>query len=92
MLDLNLATTFKKDLKKIKKQGKNKQKLDEVIEQLQQEKPLSRKYCDHELIGKWKGYRECHVTPDWLLIYKIQLGRVRLLRLVRTGSHAELFQ
>ena len=53
---------------------------------------LPRKYCDHQLTGNWHGYRECHIAPDWLLIYKITHGHVGLLRLARTGSHAELFK
>jgi mRNA interferase YafQ len=93
MLELELTTQFKRDLKKIKKQQKNKKQLDSVVEQLQQEQLLPIKYRDHHLVGNWHGYRECHITPDWLLIYKIVEGDcVRLLRLARTGSHAELFK
>ena len=93
MLELELATQFKRDLKKIQKQRKNKELLDEIIGQLQQEKPLHSKYKDHHLSGNWNGYRECHITPDWLLIYKIiKDDCVRLLRLSRIGSHAELFK
>lgn len=88
MLDLELATQFKRDLKKIAKQGKNKEHLDTIVEQLQQEKPLDPKHKDHCLSGNWRGYRECHITPDWLLIYKVIDNEcVRLLRLSRTGSH-----
>ena len=93
MLDLELSTQFKRDLKKIQKQYKNKDLLDDVIGQLQQEKSLHSKYKDHNLSGNWNGYRECHITPDWLLIYKIiKNNRVQLLRLSRTGSHSELFK
>lgn len=92
MLEIDLTNQFKKDLKKIAKQNKNRKKLDEVIELLQKEEPLAIKHRDHDLIGNWKGYRECHVTPDWLLIYKVIEGHVRLLRLARTGSHSELFK
>lgn len=91
-LELELSTQFKKDLKKIIKQGKDKEKLDAVIRILREEKPLSQKYRDHELVGNWKGYRECHIAPDWLLIYKVYQKNVRLLRLSRTGPHAELFK
>ena len=59
---------------------------------LQKEKPLQKKHLDHELIGNWKGYRECHIASDWLLIYKVCQGNVRLLRLSRTGSHTDLFK
>lgn len=92
MIKLELSTQFKKDLKKIKKQGKDKEKLDEVIKILQKEELLPKKYGDHELIGNWKSYRECHIESDWLLIYKIHDGHVKLLRLTRTGSHSELFK
>ncbi len=91
MLELELSSQFKKDLKKIKKQRKDKGKLDKVVETLQNEVPLPKKYRDHDLSGNWVGYRECHITPDWLLIYKVK-GHVRLLRLARTGSHSELFK
>ena len=92
MLELELSSQFKKDLKKIRKQGKDKSKLDAAVEILQNEVPLPKKFRDHELIGNWKDYRECHIAPDWLLIYKICQGSVRMLRLSRTGSHAELLR
>lgn len=92
MLKLDLSSQFKKDLKKIKRQRKDKEKLNVVVSILQNEQPLPTKYRDHELIGNWKGYRECHVAPDWLLIYRVFNGSVRLLRLARTGSHIELFK
>jgi mRNA interferase YafQ len=63
VLKLDLSTQFKKDLKKISKQGKDKSKLDTVVQTLQKEKPLPKKFRDHELIGNWKGYRECHIAP-----------------------------
>jgi mRNA interferase YafQ len=93
MLELELTTQFKRDLKKMRKQQKNKNQLDSVIEQLQQEQLLPFKYKDHNLTGNWHGYRECHITPDWLLIYKVVKGDcLHLLRLARTGSHSELFR
>lgn len=92
MLKLDISSQFKKDLKKISKQSKQRDKIDTVIETLIHEKPLAKKYRDHELIGNWKGYRECHIESDWLLIYKIIHGKVKLLRLARTGSHSELFK
>ena len=92
MLKLDISTQFKKDLKKISKQGKNKSKLDAIVCTLQKEEPLPKKFRDHELIGNWRGYRECHIEPDWLLIYKIDQGDVKLLRLSRTGSHSELLK
>lgn len=92
MLELELSTQFKRDLKKITKQGKSRKHLDSIVEQLQNEEPLDLKHKDHSLSGNWVGYRECHLTPDWLLIYKIiQDDRIQLLRLSRTGSHSDLF-
>ena len=93
MLELELTTQFKRDLKKMRSQQKNKSQLDFVIEQLQQEQLLPFKYKDHNLAGNLHGYRECHITPDWLLIYKVVKDDcVHLLRLARTGSHSELFR
>lgn len=90
MLNIYRSTQFKKDLKKIRKQDKDLRLLQEIIELLCQEKLLPEKNKDHLLVGNWKGYRECHINPDWLLIYKID-GEVNLLKLIRTGSHSELF-
>ena len=93
MLELELATQFKRDLKKIAKQGKNRELLNSIVEQLQNEEPLHPKHKDHNLSGNWDGYRECHITPDWLLIYKvIKEECMQLLRLSRTGSHSDLFK
>ena len=64
--------------------------MDKVIYLLQTCEPLPPKYQDHALIGEWKGYRECHLSPDWLLIYLIE-NNVLVLTLTRTGSHAEIF-
>lgn len=90
MLEIRRTTQFKKDLKKIIKQRKNLALLEEITQQLRQSLPLKPKHRDHLLIGEWYGYRECHITPDWLLIYKIQ-NELYLLRLARTGSHSDLF-
>ena len=93
MLELELATQFKRDLKKIAKQRKSRDLLDSIVEQLQKEEALEPRHKDHNLSGNWSGYRECHITPDWLLIYKvIKDERIQLLRLSRTGSHSELFK
>jgi len=75
----------------MKKQQKDLDELDIVIEQLQRQKTLPKRYQDHPLTGNWQGYRECHLAPDWLLIYKI-MASDSCLRLARTGSHAELFR
>lgn len=91
MLEIVRSTQFKKDLKKIIKQGKDLDLLQEIVEALQRQESLPPKNCDHSLSGNWKGYRECHISPDWLLIYKSE-DQLKLLRLARTGSHSELFQ
>ncbi len=92
-LKLAPSTKFKKDLKKINKQGKNRELLDVVIEKLQHHEPLPLKNRDHALIGEYNGFRECHITPDWLLVYRVTKNNsVELLELTRTGSHSELFK
>ena len=91
MLDIRRSTQFKKDLKKIIKQGKDLSLLEEIVNKLISHQPLHEKNCDHYLSGEWKGYRECHINPDWLLIYKVD-EKLDLLRLMRTGSHSELFK
>lgn len=90
MLEIHRSSQFKKDLKKILKQQKNLDLLEKVITVLQAEQELDQKHRDHGLVGGWQGYRECHISPDWLLIYKVE-QELQLLRLVRTGSHSELF-
>ena len=89
MLTIYYTTRFKKDFKRIKKQRKNLDKLQTVIEILVDEKPLDSRYKDHQLIGNWVNHRECHIEPDWLLIYRISDNN---LYLERTGSHTDLFK
>lgn len=80
---------FKRDYKRIKKQNKDIAKLRIVIEKLITKEPLEVKYKGHPLTGNWKGFRDCHIEPDWLLIYK---SSENTLILERTGSHSELFK
>lgn len=82
------TSRFKKDLKRIKRRGKNTHLLQEIIQQLANDEPLQRKYRDHALIGNYSGTRECHLQPDWLLIYRLMDNE---LILIRTGTHADLF-
>ena len=89
--DLQFTTQFKKDLKLAKKQNKDLGKLFEVIDILANGETLDAKYKDHSLTGNYRGTRECHVEPDWLLIYEIR-GDVLVLMLYRLGSHSELFK
>ena len=93
MLNVYLSAKFKRDYKRIQKQGKNLNLLKTVVDTLAAEKPLEWKYHDHALSGSgdFAGYRECHIEPDWLLIYKIEEDAL-LLTLMRTGSHSDLFR
>ena len=88
--ELILTGRFKKSLKLAKKRGLDLTLLDKVITMLQNDIPLEEKYCDHELKGKYHGFRECHIQPDWLLIY-LKENDVLTLTLVDTGTHADLF-
>lgn len=91
MMQIDIQKSFKKDLKRIRKSGFNLNLLDTVIELLCKKEPLPAQYNDHILKGNYIGYRECHITPDWLLIYKITNGNKLTLVLSRTGSHSDLF-
>lgn len=89
--EVKFTAQFKKDLKSAKKQGKDVGKLLAVVECLANGQPLEERYRDHELTGNYRGCRECHVEPDWLLIYEI-VEDVLVLMLYRAGSHSELFR
>ena len=88
-MNLIYTTQFKKDYKKIKKQQKNLSKLTIVIEKLLSQQKLEPKYKDHPLSGNFKNHRDCHIEPDWILIYRITKEE---LILERTGSHSDLFK
>ena len=88
-MNLIYTTQFKKDFKKVSKQGKDLSKLEFVIETLLSKKVLEVKFKDHSLSGKWKNHRDCHIEPDWLPIYRIKTDS---LILERTGSHSGLFK
>jgi len=87
-LNLYYTTQFKKDYKRIKKQQKDLDKLKTVIDILITSKTLPPKYHDHQLSGRWIGHRDCHIEPDWILIYRLTSDS---LYLERTGSHSDLF-
>ena len=89
-LQVKFSNKFKNDLKLAKKQNKNIDKLFIVIEKLANQEKLDDKYRDHSLIGEYKGLRECHIEPDWLLIYYIENNTLTLV-LARLGSHSDLF-
>ena len=89
--ELQFTSQFKKDLKLAKKQNKDLGKLFEVIDILANGETLDAKYKDHSLTGNYRETRECHIEPDWLLIYEIR-GDVLVLMHYRLGSHSELFK
>lgn len=87
---LILTGKFKKGLRLAKKRGLNIFLLEDIVERLLHKIPLKTKNKDHALSGNYKGYRECHIQPDWLLIYLIE-DDILTLTLIDTGTHADLF-
>ncbi len=83
------TAVFRKDLKKAKKRGLDLNLMDKVVTALQCGEPLPEKNKDHALTGNWIGHRECHIQPDWLLIYRV-IEDTLILSLVRTGTHSDL--
>ena len=90
MLKIVPSNQFKKDLKLAKKRGCKIEHLRDVVNALANERKLDERYHDHGLIGNYNGFRECHVEPDWLLIYRINHDALELF-LFRTGTHSDLF-
>ena len=88
-LALLTTTRFEKDLKRVRKQGKDLDKLEQIIDLLQAQQPLPPPCRPHRLQGNWSDHWDCHVQPDWLLLYRFT---EKALILVRTGSHADLFE
>ncbi|EOH99261.1 RelE/StbE family addiction module toxin [Enterococcus moraviensis ATCC BAA-383] len=89
MLEIFYTSRFKKDYKKIVKQRKLISEFEKVVTLLQNQKSLPERYKDHKLTGNYVGFRECLITPDWLLIYQIDHNQLVLV-LTRTGSHSDL--
>lgn len=89
MLTAVRSSQFKRDVKKAAKRGKDLGKLRAILASLLHQEPLAARYRDHPLRGIWQRHREVHIEPDWLLIYRVVGDE---LRLVRTGSHADLFR
>ena len=89
-LKLVATSQFKKDLKRAKKRGLDMSELEAVLDKLCAEEPLEERHRDHALTGNYLGFRECHVRPDWLLIYAIDKGQL-ILTASRTGTHSDLF-
>lgn len=91
MLEIQFYTQFKRDIKRAKKRHMDMSLLKYVINKLQACEPLEEKYRDHALSGEYAGFRECHIQPDWLLVYKIIEERL-ILVLARTGTHSDVFK
>ena len=93
MLEIKLDKQFKKDIKRDQKSGKFNQndfkELKKVMDNLIEEIPIESKYLEHKLHGEWRDYLECHLKPNWLLIYKITYDEIRFARL---GTHQQLFK
>lgn len=90
MLTIKYHTLFKKDFKRIKKRGYDISRLEKIVELLANEVPLPEQFKDHNLSGNYNCFRECHIAPDWLLIYQVNNNELVLV-LSRTGSHSDLF-
>jgi mRNA interferase YafQ len=89
MREVNFTAAFRRDFKRLARSGQaDMTLLEKIVAHLANDLPLDDRYRDHALTGDWAGYRECHVKPDWLLIYKLAPNQ---LFLTRSGSHAELF-
>ena len=90
MYEVKFTAAYKKSYKLMKKRGLDLSLLDAAVDTLRQGKQLDEKYRDHALAGKFKGFRECHIRPHWLLIYLIE-DDILTLTLADTGSHADIF-
>jgi len=91
MLTLYATTQYRKDRNLCKKRGLRMRRLDDVVQTLLEQKPLAPRHRDHELTGNWTGFRECHIQPNWLLIYYVDGGKL-VLTAARTGTHSDLFK
>lgn len=95
MREISRSTRFKRDYKLMKKRGKDMDKINSVILMLASDEELSPALCDHPLSGNWSGFRDCHIEPDWVLIYQKtdnQILELEELRLEATGTHSDLFK
>lgn len=89
MRKIKVHNKFKKDLRLMIRRGYNENKLWDIVELLANDKPLPKKNRDHDLTGNYSGFRECHIEPDWLLVYELKNDELVLV-LVRTGTHSDL--
>lgn len=90
MLTIKYQNSFKKDFKLAQKRGYDIKKLEHIITLIANRQPLPQANKDHNSIGNYEGCRECHISPDWLLIYEINESEL-VLHLIRTGTHSDLF-
>ncbi len=88
MRRLKTTKRFERDLKRVRKRGKRLDKLWSVVDRLLNDEPLEARHREHTLSGQWQSFRECHIEPDWLLVWR---ETEESLVLVRTGSHSDLF-
>jgi len=88
--DIRYSSKFKKDYRRSLKQGKDMALVNWIIDELANDRPLPAKHRDHALTGDWNGFRECHVSPDWLLVYSKENDGELLLLLTRLASHSDL--
>ena len=88
---IEYSTTFKRSYKRAQKRGLPMNELNDAVRTLAEGRKLAAKYRDHALTGQYKSCRECHIQPDWLLIYRIQ-ERLEILDLIDTGTHADIFK
>ncbi|MEI6789890.1 MAG: type II toxin-antitoxin system YafQ family toxin [Myxococcaceae bacterium] len=89
MLKIKTSTRFEKELKRALKRGQDEEKVKEIMKKLVCQIPLDPKHRDHKLVGEFSDCRECHITPDWLLVYRLTDTHVSF---ERTGSHSDLFK
>jgi mRNA interferase YafQ len=89
MYEVKPTSRFKKDMKNIAKRGYDIRLIEQIVKTLAKGKPLASKHRDHAMSGKWAGHRNCHITPDWILLYKIEHD-ILVLTLTRTGTHSDL--
>lgn len=89
MRKITESSAFRRDIKRMKKRGKDLSKLYTIVEALATNRPLEPKHRPHALLGDWKPKWECHIEPDWLLVYEVTKDEVKL---ARTGTHSDLFE
>ena len=89
MKSIRRTRQFRRDVQRMQRQGRGIEKLKNVLEALVEGEPLAAQYRDHVLVGQYKGTRECHLEPDWLLVYELAETEIVL---IRTGSHSDLFR